>query len=340
MWVSAFWPLPRDSGAKPVVYMMMLVILLFAGCSTAPAIYDVETVAENTQIVYGTVDVYGAKGKRQKWGMGWTGHNYFYLTILPAESSEAMTYKLDKDGRFYWALEPGDYKLLGYHWERKGGVSTGHLGADFSVPGSGDDTYLGALELRSFRVGLAPSVEDRFDQAARHYDTKYPQRKGTSVKRLIEIGKALGSVGSYLHQCHADWGIECTDRFKGITPVSPECKSSGFPVTSSLQPTFSWQSSSRGDVTYDLVLYEAAVYRVGGQLVNSYMRGHEAAYVEGIRESSWTPATPLKPDTRYFWSVRLRDGDTVSGWSTQSHFTFMIVAWSSGYGQWFQFRTG
>ena len=35
----------------------------------------------------------------------------------------------------------------------------------------------------------------------------------------------------------------------------------------------------------------------------------------------------------------LRDGDIVSRWSTHSHFTFLIFASSSGFGQWFQFET-
>jgi len=35
----------------------------------------------------------------------------------------------------------------------------------------------------------------------------------------------------------------------------------------------------------------------------------------------------------------MRDGDDVSRWSTFSHFTFMIIASSSGFGQWFQFET-
>jgi hypothetical protein len=315
-------------------------LALFAvGCAVAPSMQDVEVVTDDTHVVYGSVDVFSAQGKPQDWGSGWTGHNYFYVTILPAGSTEAITYRLDDDGMFYWALEPGDYSLLGYHWSKDQTWRTGHFGAEFSVPATGEGTYLGSIELRSIRVGLVPFVKDRFDEMAARYDARFPQRKGTSVSRLIEMPGTLGTVADFRHQCHEDWGIECTDRFSGVTPVSPECKKTGFPMTPSLQPTFRWQASSRDDVSYDLVLHEAASYSIGGALVNSYMRGHRIAYVEDLDEPYWTPEIALRPDTRYFWSVRMREGETVSGWSTQSHFTFALIAWSSGYGNWFQFRT-
>ena len=324
---------------KPLCSALAAVVLFVAGCATAPSMQDVDVVTDDTNIVYGSVDVYSAKGKLHDWGVGWTGHNYFYVTILPADSTEAITYRLDDDGMFYWALEPGDYSLLGYYWEKDQTSRRGHFGADFSVPETGGDTYLGSIELRSIGVGLVPIVEDRFDEMAVRYDAKFPQRKGTSVSDIIEMPGVLGTVADYRHQCHEAWGIECTDRFSGVTPVSPECKKTGFPITASLQPTFRWQASSRDEVTYDLVLYEAASYSIGTALKDSYMRGHRVAYVEGLETPYWKPEQALRPDTRYFWSVRMREGDTVSGWSTQSHFTFALIAWSAGSGNWFQFRT-
>jgi hypothetical protein len=314
-------------------------VLVAAGCATAPTMQDVQAVSADTHIAYGSVDVFSAKGKPQDWGTGWTGHNYFYVTILPAGRTEAITYRLDDDGMFYWALEPGDYTLLGYHWTKDQAQRTGRFGAEFRVPETGGDVYLGSIELRSIRIGLVPMVEDRFDEMSARYDTKFPARRGTSVSSVIEMPGTLGNVGDYRYQCDEAWGIECTDRFSGVTPVTPDCKKTGFPMIETLQPTFKWQASTRDDVSYDFVLYEAARYSISGAMGDSYMRGRQVAYVEGLQEANWTPDVPLRHDTRYFWSVRMRDGDTVSGWSTQSHFTFMLVAWSSGYGNWFQFRT-
>jgi hypothetical protein len=314
-------------------------VLLVASCGTAPTMQDVEVVGADTHIAYGSVDVFSAKGKPQDWGTGWTGQNYFYVTILPAGRTDAITYRLDDDGMFYWALAPGDYTLLGYHWTKDQTQRTGYFGADFRVPESGGDVYLGSIELRSIRIGLVPMVVDRFDEMAVRYNMKFPSRSGTSVSTLIDMPGMLGNVSDYRYQCDKAWGIECSDRFNGVTPVTPDCKKTGFPMIETLQPTFTWQASSRDDVTYDLVLYEAARYSLSGMVGDSYMRGRRVAYIEDLDQASWAPETPLRHDTRYFWSVRMRDGDTVSGWSTQSHFTFMLVAWSSGYGNWFQFRT-
>ena len=42
---------------------------------------------------------------------------------------------------------------------------------------------------------------------------------------------------------------------------------------------------------------------------------------------------------KYEWSVRVRDGDTVSTWSTTSQFTFLIVAAVFTHGDWFSLST-
>jgi hypothetical protein len=207
------------------------------------------------------------------------------------------------------------------------------------VPESGPSAYLGTIEFRGNVVYLVPKFEDKFDQVVKLYDTKFPDRQGTAVKQLMEAPQPVGSFAAYRGQCHDDWKIECDKRFRGVTPISPEVSKSGFPMSDTLRPEFRWKACARQDVSYDLILYEAAAYVLGGQNVPSYMKGRVVAYEEDLKEPRWQPDTPLKPDTRYIWSVRLRDGDTVSGWSTQSHSTFLLVYMSSGYGQWFQFKT-
>ncbi len=229
--------------------------------------------------------------------------------------------------------------MLGYYWQDLQATRTGHLGASFSVPETGADAYLGTIEFRGSEVLLVPQFQDRFEEITKLYDARFPGRPGTPVKQLYEPPKPVGNFSSVRGQCHDAWKIECDDRFSGVTPVSPEVSQSGFPTSSSLTPEFRWKPSARQDVSYDLILYEAAAYVVGDQMVPSYMRGRVVAYEEDIQEPRWQPTSPLKPDTRYIWSVRLREGESVSGWSTQSHFTFLIVYMSSGYGQWFQFKT-
>lgn len=321
-----------------LLYIMTFVLLLLWGCAVPPTMKDVEQITADTSIVFGSIEVYD-EDELQEWGSRFFGYDHFYLTILPPDSNEAITYKLDEEGKFFWSLPPGQYTLLGYIWETDTGKRSGHIGADFSVPEPGADAYIGTIVFRGNMVFLVPSFEDRFDQIANIYDAKFPGRQGTAVKQLMEAPQAVGNFSAIRGQCHEDWKIECDKRFHGVTPISPDVSQSGFPTLDTLRPEFRWKGCARKDISYDLILYEAAAYAYGGQGVPSYMRGRVVAYEEDLKKPRWQPETPLKPDTRYIWSVRLREGETVSGWSTQSHSTFLLVYMSWGHGQWFQFKT-
>lgn len=312
--------------------------LFLWGCAAPPTMTDVEEVTADTSIVFGSVEVYEA-GKLKEWGTRFFGYDHFYLTILPANSNEAITYKLDKTGNFFWSLPPGEYTLLGFVWDSDTGQRSGRIGVDFSVEESGADAYLGTIVYRGNVVFMVPGIEDRFGQIAAAYDAKFPGRRGSAVRRLLEAPAAVGHAAAYRGPCDSVWKVECDKRFRGVTPISPEVTQSGFPTANDLLPEFRWKGCPRSEVTYDLILYEAAAYAVGGALVPSYMKGRVVTYVEDLAQPFWRPDKPLKPDTRYFWSVRFRDGDTVSGWSTQSHSTFLLVYMSWGSGQWFQFKT-
>ena len=323
------------------VAALLLAAFWLSGCETPPTMTDAEVVepgGSTPGIVFGSVEVY-KDDDIQKWGVKFTGSKYFYLTILPPDTKEAITYKLAKDGLFYWTLPPGDYLLLGYHWQDMETQRVGRIGANFRVPTGEEDVYLGSIAFHGDEFSLVPQIRDRFDEISSRFRARYPGRQRPLVRQIFELPQSMGSLSAYRGQCHADRGIECTDRFKGVTPISPEVAQSGFPDTGSLQPEFRWKASSRADVHYDLIVYEAVSYTVSGALIPMYMKGRMVAYVEDLDVPSWQPPTPLAPDSRYIWSVRLRENGTVSGWSSQGHFAFLIVAMTSGYGQWFQFMT-
>ena len=318
--------------------LTVLAALFLWGCTGAPTIKDAESVAPDSRIVFGSVEVWSGD-EQETWGTDWFGHSGFYLMILPPDTDEAITYRLDKDGMFFWALEPGEYTLLGYHWLDEGLHRTGGMGTTFEVPAAGGDVYLGTIVIRAIGPYLLSMFEDRFDFIAAQYDAKFPVRRGTTVKRLLEPADPVGSFEATREECDEAWNIECDKRYKGVTPISPKVTQSGFPTIESLTPEFRWKPCPKQGVSYDFVLYEAATYSFD-QAIPRYMRGRLAAYEEGLTEARWQPDTPLKPDTRYFWSVRMREGDTVSHWSTQSHSTFLLIYASWGSGQWFQFKTG
>ncbi len=316
----------------------VLAALLLLGCSAAPTMKDAVDVTPDSRIAFGSAEVWSGD-KQETWGMKWMGANHFYLVILPPGSDEAITYRLDDDGAFFWALEPGEYLLVGYHWSDEGVQQTGGIGSTFVVPESGGDVYLGTIVFHAFGPYLMPRFEDRFATLAAQYDARFPARRGTSVKLLLEAAEPVGNFANLRGECDEHWRIECDKRFQGITPIAPRVSQSGFPTVGSLTPEFRWKPCPKDGVSYDFVLYEAAAYSFD-QLTPLYMKGRIVAYEEGLAESSWQPDKPLRPDTRYFWSVRMREGDTVSHWSTQSHSTFLLVYMSWSAGQWFQFKTG
>ncbi len=307
------------------------------GCATAPLMQDVETLPADTGLVFGSAEIY-VDDKKLQLGFSWSGENHFFLLILPPDSNVATTYEVSEEGTFFWPLPPGEYLLLGYRWQQAGTARSGDIRASFTVPGIGTDAYIGSLEFRGNEYSLNPNLLDRYDQLKASHDERFPDRRGTTVKSLMQPPERPGTYTAMLPACHERFSIECSDRFRGVTPTAPEVTTSGFPAVRTLQPEFAWQGSANADIHYDLILYEAATYTIN-QVTDFYARGRLAAYVEDINATSWRPDKPLKPGTRYFWSVRSRDGEVVSSWSTQSYLSFAIVAWSSGYGQWFQFET-
>ena len=314
-----------------------LVLTLLAACASAPTMKDVTEVSASSHIAYGSVAVFEGE-EQEKWGLNWKGDNRFFLTILPDGATEAITYAVDKDGVFYWDLAPGSYMLLGYHWSHEGENLTGRIGAEFTIPADGGDSYLGSLELHAYNNWLIPMLKDDFEQMAQLFDRKFPQRAGMSKPRMMDSPAPLGEFADTLYQCDESWGIECDKRYRGVTPMSPEVTSfRGPPRIETLRPKFQWNPSSDPEVTYDLVIYEAVAYNPAG--MSAHMKGRVARYQEDLQEPSWQCGTPLKPDTHYFWSVRLRRGDVVSPWSTQGHNIFLIVVASRAFGQWFEFVT-
>lgn len=315
-----------------------LLLVFFCVSASAQIIRDVEALTPDARVAYGSLQLY-EEGELMKR----SARRQFYLLILPADSKGAVAYKVNREqsGEFFINLDPGDYTLLGYHWIYKGFVTTNHIEADFSVPAAGGDVYIGSIDIHSGALGDMLVLEDRFDEISLSYDARFPERQGTSMRQLMREWEPTGDYEHVTHPCQADWQIDCEGRFQGVVPITPPVTRQGFPLADSLTPRFSWEASPLDGVTYDFILYEAATYGLSrtGKLIRTEIRGRVAAYQQNLREPYWQADTPLEPGTRYYWSVRFRDGPTVSEWSTHSHFFTIIIATSAAYGQWFQFET-
>lgn len=62
-------------------------------------------------------------------------------------------------------------------------------------------------------------------------------------------------------------------------------------------------------------------------------------YQQGLTKPDYRPGMALEPDTKYFWTVRLRHDGIVSNWTSMSYFQFLVFAAKSGVTPWFGFST-
>lgn len=107
--------------------------------------------------------------------------------------------------------------------------------------------------------------------------------------------------------------------------ISPELGSTPlkyYKVIDTLQPELSWKDVKKEGETYDVCVWETKSHLQdeswwGVPLVPKKW-GEQVDYVEGISENHYKVSKPLKPDTVYHWSVRIRKGEETSEWASFS----------------------
>lgn len=131
----------------------------------------------------------------------------------------------------------------------------------------------------------------------------------------------------------------CTS-FSLIKPLYPEV---GNPnkdpdEVESLQPTLQWEASNYPDATYDLIVFE-------GSKEESFWEGTKRSigdtvcYKENLKETSYKFDKNLKPDTEYYWSIRVRRPEFVSNWSTYDWDMFLVFSYVRVSNSLFRFKT-
>jgi hypothetical protein len=104
------------------------------------------------------------------------------------------------------------------------------------------------------------------------------------------------------------------------------------------QPVLSWEASPDTAVTYDLIIFE-------GLKEESFWKGTKRSvgdqvyYREGIRANTHTVETVLKPNTEYYWSVRIRKSNEISEWSRYDYSLWLITSYMRVNDTFFRFRT-
>jgi len=115
-----------------------------------------------------------------------------------------------------------------------------------------------------------------------------------------------------------------------LRPIYPKLGSTMmkyYQVIDTLQPELQWEDSKPGGHTYDVCVWETSSNVTDESFVPFTYRnwGDQVYYVQGISDTHHKINEQLKPNTCYHWSVRTRNGMSVSDWAAFSQTMVGIV---------------
>jgi hypothetical protein len=127
----------------------------------------------------------------------------------------------------------------------------------------------------------------------------------------------------------------------GIEPIYPGVRSVGksYETVDSLTPTFRWKATEAASCTYDFSIWDAGDVVADGPYGMRLLRGPALYYKEALPKPEHTVELPLGPDSRYYWSARLRCNGKVSEWATYDYSQWAGIAASEGKNWPFGFKT-
>ncbi len=325
-----------------------LILLALAACVTP--LPNVVTAIPGQSIAFGKIDVL-ENGQPPKWTTGEFAFieitsGRFRILLIQEATSKLIHHDLENDGSVHWSLAPGKYLVAGFDWTDGSRNTSGQIRAHFTIPDGVPAVYFGtlALSLSSGRYGI--EIRDEFDDAAAALAEKMSGFAGTPIKNLMELEEEPTGGSRYTaHVCNKVWEVACGERYRGVTPLDPVVGQLSdvighltFPNVDNLHPTLKWSASDKAGVGYDVILYEAIQYETANGRV-ALLRGSIADYAENLRDAEYRPTNPLKPGTRYLWSVRLRKDDKISTWSTYRYDHFFVLGFSRANNLFFSFKT-
>jgi hypothetical protein len=296
-----------------------------------PASEESATIEAGYGRAFGRV-VYVENGKVREWK--WGEELALFIRPLPGGPLQRMAIK--GDGRFFWPLRAGDYVIAGY--SVLGPPRAGRLWLGFSIPKPGQGVYIGDLRIETGRGRYHFGVEDRYEDALAKAQPQLAAAKLAAVTLPMTPEVQQETVKGVWSICAERSGVTCDKSLQGVEPVQPPGTAKSFVTVASLTPLLAWKPSSKGGFTYDIAVFESL--SLAGDVPGALrIRGTRVAYAEGLREPRYQLSKPLAANTKYEWSVRLREGDNVSTWTTTSYFAFFVVGWAAGSGQWFGIET-
>lgn len=335
---------------SPLGHLLVAAIsmtMLASACTNVaqpPPSEEVATAAGNYGRAFGRV-ILIEDGKEVDWSgldskLRFQSLTFFVRSIA---SGEIQYMAIESPGGFFWPLTVGDYVIIGYQVTRSGPPSEYHsarLWTTFTVSRPGEAVYIGDVRIERRGQRIRVSTIDQYSEAVKREEGRIAAANLQVSKGLMRGEAETASYKWIVDVCNSFyWELKCDDNFRGVEPLEPLGAAGQYPVTQDLMPVLQWKPTSRQGVTYDIEIYESLTLRRGLGGGSSSLRGARIVHVEGLREPRYKLATPLPPGRQFQWTVRLRNGDTVSTWSTTSHFVFLLVAASRGAGQYFGFNT-
>lgn len=305
-----------------------LIVLILLVATPVAFLSDAAAKASDKKLAFGRIILSSESGdtiKLDKPGIFKSG-DLFLMWVVPETGDKATRLQVDESGQFFWKLAPGNYVVASYEWSRDtgGGFFSGRrLWADFSVSEDADATYIGTLTLRAVsKYGYAISVEDESDLAPAWLLTSGEDISADIATSVMTLEDQRWQ-NSGIPICFTPLGIVCDKRRDGVEVVTPkQTQSTVFRKIKSLTPTLEWKPSTTDDISYDVIVYEAYYKKAGflsggGKPGGGYAAGRAVEYAESLTEPRYRLQTPLEPGQRYYWSVRLRHPNFISGWSTR-----------------------
>jgi len=321
--------------------------LLLYGCGdmpTAPPDEETATSAAGYGRAFGRV-AYTYEGREAELGSkDYWAPDRLTLFVQATRTGQLQYMQIDGDGSFFWPLKPGDYVIVGFQASHKMDTRvrtfSGRIWATFSVEQPGQAVYVGDLRIDHDNGGTRIGFKDNHAEALEKNGARLKQGKLQAATGLLRREGRLGSYRQVTSICaYQVWGVACDRNYRGVEPRRPMATAEGIPVSENLTPLLEWKPSTMEKMTYDVVVFESLSFTYGVLDSVSNMPGARVAYAEGLREPRYALPTPLKPGKEYLWTVRVRDGDAVSTWSTTRYFAFLLVAKLRGSGQYFGFAT-
>lgn len=162
------------------------VAVLAACAGSGIEVRDARDLGRDESIVFGRVIATDENGLVH-FDAGAFSSTHHELLVERAGEPDAMTYRLDGDGSFYWHLRPGSYLLIAFLRRSGGSVSWIPIRSLFVVDSGGSALYLGRLAIALSPRRNAVEVRDDFEASTAAFQARFTELSLTPRRSLLSL---------------------------------------------------------------------------------------------------------------------------------------------------------